>query len=281
MSAVMGFARVDVIDIARWTAIIAAARLVITRTSSKVFTRLFHITNPKHVPRVGESFFYHVYFLSVFVFGMVIVWDKPWFWSFRHMADGFLTESWLAERQLARIELGFYLSSMCFHFFDIRKGHSDFIMMFVHHLTSSFLICFAYGWGYMTWTVMALVTHDAADIFLELAKVLHYCKFDRVRKFSFWIMIPVWAGPRLGMFPAWVPFTLLEMARNWAKRGLVIPNVYVHWSLIWGLLVLGVLDAAWTYMIVHLAVIHLRKGYSQDPRSDDERETSEAKKAHE
>ena len=51
---------------------------------------------------------------------------------------------------------------------------------------------------------LVLLTHDCADIFLELAKLLHYAKLNTLCDGVFGVFILVWTVTRLGVFPTWI-----------------------------------------------------------------------------
>ena len=48
------------------------------------------------------------------------------------------------------------------------------------------------------------MTHDCGDIFLELAKMLHYAKLDTLCDIMFGLFLCIWTATRLGVFPTWI-----------------------------------------------------------------------------
>ena len=53
-----------------------------------------------------------------------------------------------------------------------------------------------------------MLTHDCGDIFLELAKMLHYAKLDTACDATFGLFLCVWTATRLGVFPTWIFYRL-------------------------------------------------------------------------
>ena len=49
-----------------------------------------------------------------------------------------------------------------------------------------------------------LLTHDCGDIFLELAKMLHYAKLNTMCDIVFGLFLCIWTATRLGVFPTWI-----------------------------------------------------------------------------
>ena len=65
-----------------------------------------------------------------------------------------------------------------------------------------------------------LLTHDCGDIFLELAKMLHYAKLNTLCDIVFGLFLCIWTATRLGVFPTWIfyrfaRFLISNEIHNW------------------------------------------------------------------
>ena len=58
-----------------------------------------------------------------------------------------------------------------------------------------------------------MLTHDCADIFLELAKLLHYAKLNTSCDLVFGVFLLVWTVTRLGVFPTWIFYRFYRVVK--------------------------------------------------------------------
>ena len=132
------------------------------------------------------------------------------------------------------------------------------ILQTVVQLWQSFTIYRCYRCG-----SLVLLTHDCADIFLEMAKMLHYAKFNALCDGVFAIFLVVWTVTRLGVFPTWIFYRLLccfNKSNNFqifysatveAPQMIeMFPAYYIFNGLFSILLILHVI---WTYFIYKVA----------------------------
>lgn len=117
---------------------------------------------------------------------------------------------------------------------------------------------------------LVLVIHDAADIFLELGKMLRYIPgkmTELLLNVVFGVFIIVWSGSRLFFYPLLIYSAILEgpllvASKHWPLMVLVL---YVM------LIMLQVLHVIWSMMIVRIVVNTLKpEGEIADERSDSE-----------
>ena len=114
--------------------------------------------------------------------------------------------------------------------------------------------------------------HDAADIFLNAAKLSHYIKQKRLCDFLFIAFTLCWVLTRLVLFPRVIVSCLAELPgrldRGWALHGDI--------SSITFLCFLQVIHLYWTVLIARMVWRSLfGEGNKEDIRSDGEEEEEE------
>ncbi|KAL1243146.1 Ceramide synthase [Trichinella spiralis] len=120
----------------------------------------------------------------------------------------------------------------------------DFWVNFIHHITTILLLSFSWADNFVRIGTLVLVIHDAADFWMETAKMARYCKKNRLCNVLFVIFTAVWCVTRCGIYPFKILYsTLLEA-----------PAIILFW----------------TTLIIRIALNAVRSGETDDVRSDDE-----------
>jgi len=165
------------------------------------------------------------------------------------------------------IELSFYWSLSISQFFDVKR--KDFVEMFIHHVTTIALLSLSWTCNLTRCGSLVLLVHDCSDVFLELAKMLHYAKLNTLCDVIFGIFVLVWTFTRLGLFPTWILYSATVEAPQILE---MFPAYYIFNGLFSVLLILHVI---WTFFIYKIAFNALAKKDEQirDSRSDSEEET--------
>lgn len=155
---------------------------------------------PSTLVKFCENSWRCIYYSYSFVYGMIILWDKPWFWDINHCWYGFPHQSvdngiwWYY-----MISMAFYWSLTASQFFDIKR--KDFWQMFTHHVVTLILLALSWVCNLHRVGSLVLAVHDCADIFLEAAKITKYALYQKVCDIIFAIFTVVWIVTRLGFFP--------------------------------------------------------------------------------
>merc|ERR1719411_217075 len=167
------------------------------------------------------------------------------------------------------VELTFYWSLSISQWFDVKR--KDFLEMFIHHCTTIALLSFSWTCNLTRCGSLVLLTHDCADIFLELAKMLHYAKLNTSCDIVFGVFLLVWTATRLGVFPTWIFYSSTVEALQILE---MFPAYYIFNGLFSILLILHVV---WTFFIYKIAYRSFTKyeGKKQDARSETEDESEE------
>ncbi|XP_057653441.1 ceramide synthase 6-like [Diorhabda carinulata] len=190
-----------------------------------------------------ESCWLYSFYLFIWIFGLKVLWYKPWFWN--------INESWIDhDNQVITIDvwwygglsLSFYVSLLIFDIYYVRKKH--FIEMFIHHVLCFVLISSSWIFNLSRIGTLLLVTHDINDVFLEGGKISSYLKLDLLSAIYMGMFCVVWVITRLGIFPFWI-------MRNCLKDPSGVLTEHKIYILFNGcLLVLFGLNIFWTFLIM-------------------------------
>ena len=107
------------------------------------------------------------YYTSVFLYGVLILWSKPWLWDIKHCWYNYPHHT--IDRDVwwyYIVELSFYWGLCISQFYDAKR--KDFWEMFIHHITTIALMAFSWTCNLTRVGTLVLVIHDCADIFLEV-----------------------------------------------------------------------------------------------------------------
>ncbi|XP_065181644.1 ceramide synthase 6-like [Sycon ciliatum] len=178
------------------------------------------------------------------------------------------------------LELAFYASLTCSHFFDTRR--KDFWEMLIHHFATITLIMFSFSVKHIAIGSLIMFVHDIADPWLEIAKAFSYTRVESSGKSSsrssaqsfvdvlFAIFAVVFWVTRLYVFPRYLIYSVwvesLEILGFWPFR-------YVFLTL---LNLLLVLHCFWSYLILVVVSKAFQEGkVGEDSRSDDEGDSAD------
>ncbi|KAJ7412982.1 Ceramide synthase 4 [Pitangus sulphuratus] len=157
------------------------------------------------------------------------------------------------------LELSFYCSLVATLPFDVKR--KDFKEQIIHHITTITLISVSYCANMIRFGMIVMLVHDASDYFLELAKMLHYLKWQRVCEVVFIAFAVVFIISRLVIFPLIVYYYFVTKLPLFPVSCLI--NAF--------LVVLQLLHIFWSYLIIQMIfTVILRGEKRQDARSDTE-----------
>jgi len=180
------------------------------------------------------------------------------------------------------VQCGFYLHSVYATIYMDHK-RKDFYAMLIHHVLTMALIFVSYATRYHKVGLLVLFVHDITDIWLELAKALHYLYFrkgnrecprwETAANGCFAMFVLCWFLFRLYWYPLKVLYTtgVVTFYRAY-DRGC---GLYAFFnSLLW--LLLG-LNIYWLYFILQLLfrVLAGSNNGLQDTREDEDEEEEE------
>ncbi|XP_022903944.2 ceramide synthase 5 [Onthophagus taurus] len=208
---------------------------------------------PTTLVKFTEEAWRCLYYLCSFTYGLVVLWDKPWFWDINECWNGYpyqsvSTDIWW----YYMFSLAFYWSLCVSQFFDVKR--KDFWQMFIHHIATIVLMSFSWICNLPRIGSLVLVVHDCADIFLEAAKMAKYSGYQKICDTIFAIFTILWITTRVGIYPFWIIHNTSIVAPTLLP---MFPAYYIFNGL---LLLLLTLHIVWTYLILKIAYKALNAG---------------------
>ncbi|NXM26568.1 CERS4 synthase, partial [Oxyruncus cristatus] len=215
---------------------------------------------PSLIKKFREASWRFTFYFTSFFSGLALLYDKPWFWD--------PTVCWLEFPQqplpsalgwFYLLELSFYCSLVATLPFDVKR--KDFKEQIIHHITTITLIFVSYCANMLRFGMIVMLVHDASDYILELAKMLHYLKWQRVCEAVFIAFAVVFIISRLVIFPLVVYHYFVTQ----------LPLYPISCLITAFLAVLQLLHIFWSYLIIQMILTVILRGVKrQDARSDTE-----------
>ncbi|XP_072934202.1 ceramide synthase 6-like [Epargyreus clarus] len=208
---------------------------------------------PSTLVKFCENAWKFTFYVCNFTFGLYILWDKSWLWNIDHCYIGYphqglTTDVWW----YYMISSAFYWSLTLSQFWDVRR--KDFWQMFVHHIATIALLSFSWVCNLHRIGTLVLLLHDCADIFVESVKAAKYSGYQKLCDFLFLLLIVIWIGTRVGIFPFYIIWSTSIRAPMLLP---MFPAYYIFNSLLCLLLLLHVV---WTVLILQIAYKAIRAG---------------------
>jgi very-long-chain ceramide synthase len=217
-----------------------------------------------------------------------------------------LWHSW-PTREMSGLAKWYYLVQFAFWLqqivvVNIEKRRKDHVQMFTHHIITCTLIFASYGYHQTKVGNLILCLMDVVDLFLPLAKILKYLKWDKTCDVTFGVFMVTWLAARhvLYMTVCWSIYAHIPQEIQYGcYRGgdldlegpLPVPNDFDHltqpfrdpvglvcwndeikWVFLGLLLALQCVLLVWFTMILKVAYKVISGEGADDTRSDDEDE---------
>lgn len=224
---------------------------------------------PTTLVKFCENSWRCIYYTYSFIFGCIVMWDKPWLWDIKQCWYGYPHQSVTNDIWwYYMISMAFYWSLTASQFVDVKR--KDFWQMFVHHMITIVLIALSWVCNLHRVGSLVLLVHDCADIFLEAAKITKYAQYQKVCDTIFAVFTVVWIITRLVLYPRIIYSTSVEAPSILP----MFPAYYIFNTL---LILLLVLHVCWTYLIIQIAVKAIKSGQMEgDVRSSSSDELSDS-----
>jgi len=221
---------------------------------------------PTVLAKFNESSWRFSFYFSAFIYGLIVLSNKPWFWDINQCWTDYPKQVISADIKWYYIlECGFYWSLVFSLFIDTKR--KDFREIAVHHFITIMLISFSWLCNFVRIGSLVLIVHDVSDAFLEGAKTVKYLNKYRLCDVMFVLFAASWYISRTGFFPFWILHNVLfKIPASIA----VVPSYYLFCVLLCALMVLHLF---WSYLI-SLAVINSFKSGGA-PEKDVRSETDE------
>lgn len=208
---------------------------------------------PSIQDRFSESLWRFLQYLASVVFGLFVLWNKPWLWDVKQCWYGYPTH-----QSLGRDIRSYYLFSIIVnwaqlvsHFFDIKR--KDFWIMLIHHIIALLLLIMSWFCRFHRVGSLVIVTLDFAECFLEAVKMSKYTNHQRLCNSIFIIFIMAWFGTRFGFYLHIIYSAFCDISNHFVT----FPAYYALGSMLVMVLCISVI---WTYMILTIAYNALKAG---------------------
>ncbi|KAK4187719.1 sphingosine N-acyltransferase lac1 [Podospora australis] len=197
----------DAAFVAFYAVVILLVKILITKQHPQALATFFGAKSPQ---RFAEQLFSFVYFSCSTVFGLVIMQGRhPWSMDAQDLVAE--VEAGTFEGKVKcfyLLQAGFWVQEALFIAFQLEKPRQDYVQLIFHHVITLVAIGLSYVGKYTDLGVMILVTHDASDAILSVAKLLRYVRSS-------------FTGP------AWLIFLFTWL---YTRHYLMIPVIYLTWQ---------------------------------------------------
>lgn len=199
--------------------------------------------------------------ISLFILGVAVLWDKPWFWDSKYIFEGWPHQVTDDMYLYYLIELAVYWN-FCFTI-AIEHRRKDFLEMLLHHIITLCLLFGSYVSDFLRFGSIVLIVHDAVDYWLAAAKMAKYSRKQTLCEVLFAIFVVSWYIFRLIIFPIRLVYVVLfHMGEIGESR--------IMYGLKTLLCTLQLLHVIWTCYINNAIINKFRYGQIDDVRSDQE-----------
>jgi len=225
--------------------------------------------NEKGRLKFSESCWKLSYYVIVTFWGIGCVLSSDFFWETRLCWENWPNIPWSESfHNYYLVQLAFYIHSIIAHF-TVESKRKDFYQMLIHHVITVALIGWSIHAKFYRIGGVVMLLHDVNDIFLELAKLLKYIRWEKTAHFFLVSLVLCWGWTRIYLFPSKVLYsTAIE---SWGILG-SNPEAAAHWIPFNSLLsVVFLLNLFWFIMMLKLIFRFVfKKEYVGDVREKDE-----------
>lgn len=217
---------------------------------------------PSPMKKFEDCCWHFVFYTTAFIYGLCVLWDKPWFWTTKLCWIGW------PPQHVSTDVYWYYIIEMAFYWsliLSLMKDHrrKDFTELVIHHVATIILLYFSWFMNFVRVGTLVLVAHDAADPWLAFAKMCNYTKKRQAKEIGFIVFIIVWVLSRL----IYYPFVVLYCSTV-EPYYVIEKTFFTHWFFNFFLYLLMVLHLMWSYSIARIIVNKLRQGELEDVRSE-------------
>lgn len=226
--------------------------------------------------KIAETSWKSLFHSFSFSIGMFIMIQAPWFWDGNYCWSGFPKHPlWPSLYWYYMIEGAYYIALLLCLATDVKR--KDRYMMMAHHIGTINLVVFSYATNQTRVGSLLMVLHRFADMLLQIAKLLLYCKCKKIANYLFIVFVTAFLITRLYIYPFYILHTATyKFAKYFRPYGWYC----VGTTIAVGLLILHIM---WAHIILKMAFKAFTKGpLDKDDRSgtedESDTETQEANK---
>jgi len=155
--------------------------------------------------KATETCYRALFYMGLFAYGSHVVLRTNWIWDNSLWVTNYTEHEITTEMQwYYHMEIAFYFALLFSQFFDTKR--KDFYQMLIHHVATLTLLLGSYITSYYRVGCVIIYIHDAADVWLESAKLANYAKIQKVCDTLFGVFAIVFTLTRLVYYPIWVAY---------------------------------------------------------------------------
>lgn len=219
--------------------------------------------------KVAETSWKSLYHSLSFAFGLGVLWQASWFWESKHCYTNFPKHPlWPSLYYYYMIEGAYYIALMLCLATDVKR--TDRNMMMIHHVGTIVLIVFSYASNHTRIGSLIMILHQPADMLLQIAKLLLYCKHKTLANLLFVVFVLMFLITRIYIFPVYI---IYEVMFKFSFHYSLYPWYFIAFAIC---LILLILHSFWAVIILKMLFKVFTKGpLERDDRSGTEEESSE------
>lgn len=179
-------------------------------------------------------------YLATVVFGLYVLWDKPWLRDVKQCWHGYPHQS--LDHHIRLLYL-FSITTNWTQFASVLFGvkRKDFWIMFIHHIIAMLLLTMSWICNFHRVGALVIVTLDFAECFLEAAKMAKYTNHHKLCNGIFVLFLIAWFATRFGfyiqiIYSAVYESNFVKFPAYYALNGMLIMVLGI--SIIWSLMIL-------------------------------------------
>ncbi|EFH66929.1 hypothetical protein ARALYDRAFT_890127 [Arabidopsis lyrata subsp. lyrata] len=219
----------------------------------------------KKIVKFKESAWKCLCSFSVEALALYVTYKEPWFKDTRCFWLGPGDQIWLKMKGMYMFVGGLNVYAF-FALFFWETRRSDFKVMLVHHIVTSFLIILSYVFRFARIGSVILALHEISDVFLEIGKMCKYSGAEAMTSVSFVLFFLSWTALRLIYYPFWILWStsyesIKVKMEYWDKKNLMEtgPNLMVFYYVFNTLLYcLQILHIYWWILIYRVLISQIR-----------------------
>ncbi|CAD6187242.1 unnamed protein product [Caenorhabditis auriculariae] len=231
-------------------------------------TRVELMEREKKFRRMSECMFRCMYYALAFLYGICVISQQEYAYDLKECWRNWplhpvpQTLAWYYMTQG-----GFYIS-LIISMTWLDAARSDHYQMLAHHFITLSLITISWSMNMVRVGSLVLLSHDAVDILIDLAKIFRYAGNEKALMYTFICVLVVWVLTRLVYYPFWVlnsvwfdAPSLIQADYSWLNvtELPVVPRIIMVL-----LSLLLVLHIFWTYILFKVAYESAHDGVLDD-----------------
>ncbi|XP_056642594.1 ceramide synthase 5-like [Diorhabda sublineata] len=158
---------------------------------------------PSKLSKFSKSIWQLIFFTFTFITGMIILWNKSWFWILKECWVGYPHQNLTDDVWVYNfMNIAFYWSLLITLLVGTKK--KDFNENAIHHSVAILLIYLSVNCQCFRIGTIIIVDLSVSDVFLEASKIANYLEYNKTCTACFILFTIIWIISRWVVFPFWI-----------------------------------------------------------------------------